>query len=136
MKNLINLLIINMKLNIPLKGKDVLTRLFQYFDLTWQWNLSNKDLMILVELYYMNYILTLDGIKDEEIRYQTIFSKRNKEKIAKDTESSVAVISNILVKLRKLGLIIDGNKLSPRFNKIDINKEGLELKIVFNEKKE
>ena len=125
-----------MKLNIPLKGKDVLTRLFQYFDLTWQWNLSNKDLMVLVELYYMNYVLTLDGIKDEEIRYQTIFSKRNKEKIAKDTESSVAVISNILVKLRKLGLIIDGNKLSPRFNKIDINKEGLELKIVFNEKKE
>ena len=125
-----------MKINIPLKGKDILNRLFQYFDLTWKWNLSNKDLLILVELYYLNYTLTLDGVKDEEVRCQTIFSKRNKEKIARDTESSVAVINNTLVKFRKLGLVIDGNKLSPRFNKIDISKEGLELIITFNEKKE
>lgn len=123
-----------MKINIPLKEKDILNKLFQYFDLTWKWNLSNKELLVLVELYYLNYTLTLDGVKEEEVRCQTIFSKKNKEKITKNTVSSVAVVNNALAKLRKLGLVIDGNKLNPVFDKIDINKEGLKLIITFDEK--
>lgn len=125
-----------MQLKIRLKGKPVLTRILQILALSNGWKLTPKELEVAVELFYRNYELILDGVKDEEVRMNNIFSKENKNKLAKSINSSYNVVANSITSLRGIFLgdtpLVFNNKLHKNIQKIDFNNENLELKIIFN----
>lgn len=125
-----------MQLKIRLKGKPVLTRILQVLALSNGWKLTPKELEVAVELFYRNYELLLEGIKDEEIRMTTIFSKESKNKFAKSINSSYNVVANSITSLRTTFLgdtpLVFNNTLHKMIQKIDFNSENLELNIIFN----
>lgn len=91
-------------INVPLKGKDRINRLLQYYKTSWNWKLQPKDILIASELYYQYLLLKKDGVDVDTIN-DTLFSKRNKDRLVKKLDSSEHSFANSLSNLRFVGLI-------------------------------
>ena len=120
-----------MTINIRLNGRDVVKRLLQYAQLTFDWKLQNSDIELATELLWENFKLKKQGIP-ENIRNNTLFSKKNKDLMVKNLNFTDSIIANGLSRLRKID-IVKGTELTGIFSKIDYDKSPLTLNIVFND---
>lgn len=95
-------------INVPLQGKDRITRILNHYKVSWDWKLQPKDILIATELFYQFLLLKKDGV-DEGVINDTLFSKRNKTELLKKLEMTEHSFANSLTNLRYVGLIKNNN---------------------------
>jgi len=111
-----------------LEKEDKYRKIFEYFNLQYDWKLNKNDLAVANKLYFTNYTL-IDTIKDFNSRMLYLFSSDIKKNLMSELKLQYNVFNNSLTKLRKISLIED-NKLHLRIASLDIDKE-LKLTILF-----
>lgn len=94
--------------------------------------LTDKDMNILAHLLYRRFELS-KSVTDDELLDSYLFSKDIKEQVIEDSGESKANFSVTLSKLRKQGVILEGNKINKKFIP-NINKDSkrFEFVIIFD----
>jgi len=124
-----------MTINIPLKGKKALEKIFKHLNITFNWGLQPKEILILTELYYKNISLKREKhITEAKDRATIIFSKSTKDEMIKRLNTSYNSFANTITKFRKLNpmAVSKDNMLNPLLTRIDPFKPELTITIVFN----
>lgn len=117
-------------LKVPLKNKDRISRLLEYYNVSWGWKLQPRDVEIATELFYQRILLKKNN-KEDSLIMEALFSKENKLSIAKSLKTTVPALSNSISKLRKVG-IVKGNKLNTVYMPISIIEDEFIFQITFN----
>lgn len=121
---------VNIRLKVPLKGKSRIHRLLQYYNTSWGWELSPMYLTLGAEFYYQYVQLKKSGMDEESIK-TIIFSKENKAKVRKNTNTSYASLGNCLTKFRKVGIITKGS-LAKYYIPLSVLDDNFIFQITFN----
>ena len=121
-----------MRIEVNKTGVDRISLLLRLFSVYYDWKLQTRDIEIVSEMYYKNYLLIKEGIKDPAIRYKVVFSKEHKDEITAKYSIAYNTIANTLTKMRKIGLITDTD-LNEQIGAIDLGKSPLELITIIND---
>lgn len=100
---------------IPIKSR---IALFQAYLVAFNWTLGKNELTISeIEIlsYFLYYNEKYKSIKEDEVRYELLFSTSVKKKIREEFNIDSQKLETYLNKLRKKGVVTSNNGINPAF---------------------
>lgn len=119
---------INIK--VPLKGKMRIKRILEFYNVSWNWKLQPKTIIVASDLYNQYFKLKEDN-KDFDAVMNKIFSKKNKDDMINRLATSEHSLANMLTEFRRVGLIKD-NKLVTHYIPSSIADNEFIFQLTFN----